>query len=153
MFWRIYMKTAFSSQRRYSTTLFVITNMAAVTLRVNQQCKSFEYEQCHIPNCFLWRKLNNSQDCRWNNVGICCVRLHVAKSLTTFKANKKTGHFLSWENTKPICLKTGLLPSQKNWLRQVKNSNSDHLIYIYWVFQKFVPIFSSLKFHWFLLIF
>ena len=30
------MKTAFSSQRRYYTILFVITKMAAVTLRVNQ---------------------------------------------------------------------------------------------------------------------
>ena len=60
---------------------------------------------------FQWPKLNNSQHCVSNNVGIRCVRLHVAKSLTTFKAKKKTGHFLSVENTKPIHLKIGPLPS------------------------------------------
>ena len=106
---------------------------------------------------FQWPKLNNSQHCGSNNVGIRGVRLHVAKSLTTFKANKKTGHFLSVENTKPIHLKIGLLTSQKNYLRQAKNSNSDHLIYIYlqWFLLFFLyinewsrPVFCSCPTNW-----
>ena len=78
------------------------TSRAKATCKLTQQLPTLLAQQCWelLRPCWQWcaNGLNNQQHCWANNVGSCCVRLYVAKSLTGFKLGATTRNRV-WKRT------------------------------------------------------